>query len=353
MSEMRAGRPVSVGVIGTGYWGPNLVRNFARNPRSRVTVVCDSRPARAAEVAREYRVEHTAEANQAITRRDVDLVVIATPTATHHPLAKAAIEAGKHVLVTKPVTTRSDEAEELIDLAARRGVLLAVDHTFVYHGAVRKIRELVESGELGDIYYVDSVRINLGAFQHDVNVIWDLAPHDVSIIDYVLGGATPSDVSAVAAAHAGSATENIAYLTMRYGADVLAHIHVNWLAPAKIRRTIVGGSRRMVIYDDMEPSEKVRIYDKGVTITPATDDEVYTQLVSYRTGDMHAPQFDTREALAVEAEHVLECILTGGQPVADGRAGLRAVRILEAAQESMAKGSVAVPVRGAAAAVGA
>lgn len=336
-SRDRAGnrRPLHVAVIGCGYWGPNLVRNFARNEGSRVITVCDSRAERAAAVAREYGVESSGRPDEVVRRPDVDLVVVATPSFTHHSLARAAIEAGKHVLVTKPLTTTVGDAEDLVELARRRGVVLAVDHTFVYHGAVRKMRELAAAGDLGEIYYVDSVRINLGAFQHDVNVLWDLAPHDVSIIDFVLGGTAPVEVSAVAAAHAGSVQENIAYLTMRYPDGALAHVHVNWLAPAKIRRTIVGGSRRMVVYDDMEPSEKVRIYDKGVTITASSDDEVYSQLVSYRSGDMHAPQIDTREALAVEVEHLLECIAGGGTPVADGQAGLRAVRILEAAQASV------------------
>jgi predicted dehydrogenase len=246
----------------------------------------------------------------------------------------------------KPLTTTVEHAEELVDLAERAGVLLAVDHTFVYTGAVQKMRDLIESGDLGEIYYLDSVRINLGLFQADVNVIWDLAPHDISIIDYLMSGALPTEVSAVGACHAGSPTENIAYVTLRYGRDLLAHVHVNWLAPAKVRRTMVGGSRRMVVYDDMEPSEKIRIYDKGVTITPSSSqDEVYGQLVSYRSGDMHAPRLDGREALAVEAEHLLHCIRSGGTPRADGHAGLRIVRILSAAEQSIRKesGPVVLP----------
>lgn len=327
--------PLGVGVIGCGYWGPNLIRNFARQEGSRVRAVCDTRFERAQKLADEYRVPNvTDDAAALIARPDIDLVVIATPSFTHHALALAALEAGKHVLITKPLTTRADDAEELVALADRQGLVLAVDHTFVYTGAVRKVHDLVASGELGDVYYVDSVRINLGLFQSDVNVIWDLAPHDISIIDYVLGGVMPEQVSAIGAAHAGL-HENIAYVTMRYGPSVLAHVHVNWLAPAKIRRTIVGGSKRMVVYDDMEPSEKLRIYDKGVTITASDDDEVYSQLVSYRSGDMHVPQLDTREALAVEAEHIIDCIRRGATPVADGRSGLRAVRILEAAQQSI------------------
>ncbi len=331
--------PIRVGVIGCGYWGPNLIRNFARHDGARVVAACDAEPERAQTMASWYGIPLvTSNAMELIQSKNVDLVVVATPSRTHYALAKQAILAGKHVLVMKPMTTQVDHAEELVDLAARQGVMLAVDHTFVYSGAVRKMRELVVSGELGDVFYVDSVRINLGVFQSDVNVIWDLAAHDVSILDYVLGGASPTEVTAVSAAHAGSWAENIAYLTMRYPPDVLAHVHVNWLAPAKIRRTIIGGSRRMAVYDDMHPSEKLLIYDRGISIAPWSDREaVYGALVSYRSGDMSAPNLDAREALAVEVDHLLECIATGAAPIADGHSGLRTVRILEAA--NVASGS--------------
>jgi predicted dehydrogenase len=324
---------IRVGVIGCGYWGPNLIRNFARHDGARVMAVCDALPERAQKMASWYSVPLVASsAAELIESNSVDLVVVATPSQTHYSLAKQAILAGKHVLVMKPMTTQVDHAEELVDLAARNGVMLAVDHTFVYSAAVRKLRDLVVSGELGDVFYVDSVRINLGVFQSDVNVIWDLAVHDVSILDYVLGGTFPSEVTAVSAAHAGSWAANIAYLTMRYPPDVLAHVHVNWLAPAKIRRTIIGGSRRMAVYDDMHPSEKLLVYDRGVSIAPWTDPEdVYSALVSYRSGDMSAPRLDDREALAVEIDHLLESIWTGTPPITDGLSGLRTVRILEAA----------------------
>lgn len=340
---MTTSRSLGIGVVGCGYWGPKLVRNFARLEDVEVVTVCDSQRARAAQMAREYHIGSVAQRTEdLIDDPRVHLVVVATPSYTHHELAKQAIDAGKHVIVTKPLTTRVDHAEELVDLADRRGVVLAVDHTFVYTGAVQRIRDLVHGGELGDIYYVDSVRINLGLFQSDVNVLWDLAPHDISIIDFVLGGQPATDVSAIAACHAGSRTENIAYLTMRYGSGILAHVHVNWLAPAKVRRTIIGGSRRMIVYDDMEPSEKLRIYDAGVTITPAlSQDEVHGQVVVYRAGDMWVPKVDTREALAVQAEHVVECIRTGTRPLADGRAGLRVVEVLELAQKSLARSALA------------
>lgn len=329
---------IGVGVIGCGYWGPNLVRNFARNERSQIVGVCDARYERAARVGAEYRVPLiTDQPAKLFAAKEIQLIVLATPSFTHFDLAREALQAGKHLLVMKPLTTRVDHAEELVALAAQRGLVLGVDHTFVYTGAVRRIKELVDAGELGDIFYIDSVRINLGLFQSDVNVVWDLAPHDVSIIDYLLSGQEPREVSAIGAKHVGSPTENIAYLTLRYSDHLLAHIHVNWLAPAKVRRTIVGGSRRMVIYDDVEPSEKIKVYDKGVTISQRNGDAdaAYQMLVQYRSGDMSAPNLDSREALAVESNHIIDCILAGSRPLADGAAGLRVVRILELAQRSI------------------
>jgi predicted dehydrogenase len=339
-------RGVGVGVIGLGYWGPNLVRNFSRHDQGRVVALCDAQLDRAERAGAGVGASLvTTQAAELIAHPEVELVVVATPSGTHYPLARAAIDAGKHVLIMKPMTTRVDEAEELVERAAAQGVLLAVDHTFVYTGAVRRMRAMVESGELGDVYYLDSVRINLGLFQSDVNVIWDLAPHDISIIDYILGGRMPDEVSAIGASHAGSPHENIAYVTLRYGPDVLAHVHVNWLAPAKVRRTIVGGSRKMLIYDDVQPSEKLLVYDRGVTIAPWNDpEELYTtQMVSYRSGDMHAPRLDDREALSLEAEEIIAAILYGGSVVADGHSGLRTVRILDAAERSVRSGGM--PVR--------
>jgi len=278
---------------------------------------------------------------------DLDLIVVATPSFSHFPLAKAALEAGKHVLVMKPLTTRTEHAEELCALAERQGVLLAVDHTFVFTAAVRKMRELIAAGEIGDLYYFDSVRINLGLIQTDVNVVWDLAPHDVSIMDYLIGQ-EPVSVSATGAAHGGSPTENIAYLTVRYEGSLIGHVHVNWLAPAKVRRTIVGGSRKMMIYDDMEASEKLKVYDKGFSIaTDTTVEKQYQLMISYRSGDMHAPNLDTREGLAVEVENVIRAI-NGLEPlVVDGVAGWRVVRILEAAQRSIGQGGSLVPATAA------
>ena len=336
-------RALRVGVIGCGYWGPNLVRNFARHPHSQVQAVCDVRYERASRIGAEYRIPTvTDQAAEVVKAPDLDLIVIATPVFTHYELAREAIRAGKHVLVMKPLATRSDQAEELCALAEAQGVLIAVDHTFVFTGAVRRMKQLIVAGEIGDLYYFDSVRINLGLIQTDVNVIWDLAPHDVSIMDYLIGQ-EPVTISAVGAAHGGSPTENIAYVTVRFGGSLLGHVHVNWLAPAKVRRTIVGGSKRMLIYDDMEASEKLKVYDKGFSVSSNAESE-YQLLISYRTGDMHAPQLDTREALAVEVDNVVRAV-QGTEPlVVDGPAGSRVVRILEAAQRSIEGGGGLIPL---------
>jgi predicted dehydrogenase len=336
-------RKLGVGVIGCGYWGPNIIRNVQRNDEAHVVVACDRELERASRVAGEYRVSTVSDKpDDVLASAEVELVVIATPTSTHHGLAKAAIMAGKHVLAMKPLTDSSEQAEELCVLAQRQGVLLAVDHTFLFTGAVRKMRQLVADGAVGQIHYFDSVRINLGLIQADVNVLWDLAPHDVSIMDFLIRS-EPVQVSAVGAAHGGSPTENIAYLTVRYDNSLLGHVHVNWLAPAKIRRTIVGGSKRMLVYDDMEPSEKLRVYDKGFSAEQPAPENGYRLLISYRSGDMHAPRLDSREALAVEVENVVGAIRGREELVADGVSGLRVVRIIEAAQASLREGGT--PVR--------
>ncbi len=275
----------------------------------------------------------TTSARELIDDPSVDAVVIATPVASHFDLAMAALRAGKHVLVEKPMAATSEEALRLIDEAARRRLVLMVDHTFVYTGAVRKIRELAAAGELGDIYYYDSVRINLGLFQHDVNVFWDLATHDLSIMDFVLRQ-TPSAVSATGLAHVAGEPENIGYMTMFFDAPLIAHVHVSWLAPVKVRRTLLGGSRRMIVFDDLEASEKVKVYDRGISLNPSPEN-VYQMLVGYRTGDMSAPNIAVGEALSVEAAHFVDCIDRRQTPVTDGQAGLRVVRLLEAATQSM------------------
>jgi predicted dehydrogenase len=327
---------IRVGVIGYGYWGPNLVRNFADCSSTKVTAVCDLRPERRAAAERRYPgILTTPDPSALITAPTVDAVVIATPVEYHFDLAMLAIREGKHVLVEKPIASSSEQASRLIDEAARRRVVLMVDHTFVYTSAVQTMHDFVAKGELGDIYYYDSVRINLGLFQHDVNVLWDLAVHDLSIMDYVLRQ-QPVAVSATGLAHVPAEPENIAYMTMFFEGALIGHIHVNWLAPVKVRRTLLGGSRRMVVFDDLEASEKLKVYDKGISLNPSTEN-VYQMLVGYRTGDMWAPKLAMSEALSVEAAHFADCINAGSRPITDGEAGLRVVRLLEAANESMAE----------------
>jgi predicted dehydrogenase len=325
---------IRVGVIGYGYWGPNLVRRFVEERGSELAAVSDVRANRLDVVrTRHPTVRTETDYRQLLADPTIDAIAIATPVTTHFELALQALRADKHVLVEKPLTNTSEQAIRLIEEAERRKRVLMVDHTFVYTGAVRKIKELVSRGELGDIYYYDSVRVNLGLFQHDVNVIWDLAVHDLSIMDHILP-AQPSAVSAVGMSHVPGEPGNIAYITLFFDTPVIAHIHVNWLAPAKIRRTLIGGQRKMIVYDDLEPSEKIRVYDKGITVTQDAE-SVYQMLISYRVGDMWAPHVDLTEALSTEVTHFLQCIAQGERPLTDGACGLRVVRILEAATSSM------------------
>jgi predicted dehydrogenase len=327
---------IRVGIVGYGYWGPNLVRNFSEAPDTTVTAVSDLRPERLSLVNRRYPgVQTTTSVEELLANPAVDAVAISTPVSTHFELGMRALKAGKHVLIEKPMTGTSQEAMALIAEAERRGLVLMVDHTFVYTGAVRKIRDLIGGGQLGEPYYYDSVRVNLGLFQHDVDVIWDLAVHDLAIMDYVLDS-HPSAVAATGMSHVAGGPENIAYLTAFFQKNLIAHINVNWLSPVKVRRTLIGGSKQMIVYDDMEPSEKVKVYDKGITVTGGPE-SVYKMMIGYRTGDMFAPQLDMGEALRAEAQHFAHCIEHGTRPLTDGYAGLRVVRMLEAATQSMKK----------------
>jgi predicted dehydrogenase len=341
---------ITVGVIGCGYWGPNLARNFVENEAARLAWVCDTDERRLAEIGRRYPAARTTpDYRQLLADPALDAVVIVTPAATHHPFAKEALEAGKHVLIEKPLTKCARESEELIRLADERGLTLMVDHTFVYTGAVRKIKEIVAGGELGDLLYFDSTRINLGLFQDDINVVWDLAPHDLSIMDYLIERA-PTGVTATGSCHVKPGIENIAYVMLHFDSEFIAHFHFNWLSPVKIRRTLIAGSRKMIVYDDIEPIEKVRVYDKGVTTTngngagSATQaggdekEEAYRTLVSYRTGDVWVPKLDGTEALRHVCAEFLDAIRESRAPLTDGAAGLRVVRLLEAAQESINEG---------------
>lgn len=340
---------LGIGIIGIGYWGPNLVRNFtALSDKCRVVGVCDQRPERIEFIQANYpSIKGYESDDQLIHDSEVDAVVIATPVFTHHRLAKMALEAGKHVLLEKPLTSTVAEAEELIEIAAKKNVTLMVDHTFLYTGAVRKMKSLVDSGEIGDMLYFDSVRVNLGLFQHDINVIWDLAPHDISICDYV-SGKRAIGVNAVGFAHYGQSVENISYLTVWYEDNLLAHIHVNWLAPVKVRMTLIGGTKQMIVYDDTEPSEKIKIYDKRVEFRDAAGKEdrerVYKALVEYRTGDMRAPRIDSTEALKLVAQEFLESVSEQRRPLTSGEDGLHVVSILEAADKSLKQGGARIEI---------
>jgi predicted dehydrogenase len=304
-------------------------------PGSSVLGVSDLRDGRLAEAQSRYpSIKTTKNPQDLFTDSSINAIAIATPVSSHFELAMQALRAGKHVLVEKPLASNSEHAERLIEEAAKRKLVLMVDHTFVYTGAVRKICEMVTTGALGEIYYYDSVRVNLGLFQHDVNVIWDLAVHDLSIMDYVLAS-KPVAVSATGISHISGQPENVAYITLFFSNNQIAHVHVNWLAPVKVRRTLIGGSEKMIVYDDLEPSEKIKVYDKGVTLAPQRE-EVYELLVSYRSGDMWAPKLDQTEGLRTEAIHFIDCIENSNCPQTDGAAGLRIVRLLEAAEKSLA-----------------
>lgn len=328
---------IGVGIIGYGYWGPNLVRNFYETEGCRVVAVSDLREPQLARVRARYpTVETTTDYRDLLRDPRIDAVAIATPVSTHFDLGMQALRAGKHVMVEKPMTMDVEQAMRLVDEAELRRRVLAVDHTFVYTSAVRKMRELTVNGDLGDVYYYDSVRVNLGLFQHDVNVIWDLAVHDLSIMDFVLP-AQPVAVTASGIGHVPGEPENMAYVTLHFDSAVMAHVHVNWLAPVKVRRTLLGGSKKMIVYDDLEPSEKIKVYDKGITVNGNGngDGPRYDMLVGYRAGDVWSPQLEMTEAIGVELRHFLACIENNTIPTADGHAGLRVVRMLEAATQSM------------------
>ena len=323
-----------VGVIGYGYWGPNLVRNFLANPGTHVTMVADLDAGRRATIERMYpTITTVADAEAVIASDQVDAVVIATPLFTHHPLAKAALEAGKHVLVEKPLASSVAECEELERIAAANQLIVMVDHTFVYTGAVRKVRELVTAGRLGRVLYFDSVRINLGLFQPDFNVVWDLAPHDLSILDYVLEREARW-VSAIGANHYGK-HENLAYLTIGFDDELMAHVHCNWVAPVKTRRITIAGTDRMLVYDDTQPAERVKIYETGVDVQHLDVEASHRMNVQYRTGDVLIPKLDPSEALRLVAQSFEQSCRTGEPSPSDIKAGTRVVRMLEAAQESI------------------
>jgi predicted dehydrogenase len=324
---------IRVGVIGYGYWGPNIVRNFNNGDISRVVMVCDQRPESLRKAQQSYpQVNVTLDSAHLTNSAQIDAVAVVTPVWTHFELAKAALKNGKHVFVEKPFTFTAAQAEELVNLSEQKNLLIMVDHTFLFTGAVQKIRQLIDDGTLGNLYYYDSTRVNLGLFQHDVNVIWDLAPHDLSIMDYLIQE-MPDGVVATAEKHL-NCLEDIAFLTFYFPRNVIAHVNVNWLSPVKVRTTLIGGEKKMVVWNDLEADEKIRIYDKGVEKTTNAEG-IYEILVKYRTGDMWAPQIEHTEALKKELEYFAECIESNRTPVNDGKAGWRVVQMLEAANKSL------------------
>lgn len=324
--------PLRVGVIGYGYWGPNIVRNLYSLDGCSVAMLCDRNPAALDKARRTYpALPMATDASELLTSTEIDAVAIVTPVWTHYELARTALENGKHVFVEKPFTSNSQQAEELIELADRKNLRIMVDHTFLFTGAVKKIRELIDKGVLGPLFYFDSARVNLGLFQHDVSVVWDLAPHDLSIMDHVIRDKAQA-VVATGGSHLNGHTD-MAFITVYFPDNVLAHINVNWLSPVKVRITLIGGRDKMLVWNDLEVDEKIKVYDKGVTVTNA--EGVYDLLVSYRSGDVWAPRVDQTEALKVELAYFLDCIRTGATPFNDGRAGLRIVRMLEAIDRSM------------------
>ena len=322
-----------VGIVGYGYWGPNIVRNFAAAAGAEVRAVCDTNPKVLQKLAAQLpAVKTTTRSADVTTSPDIDVVAVVTPVSSHFEIAKNALENGKHIFVEKPFAASSDEARRLIELAQRKGLRIMVDHTFLFTPAVNKMKELVDKDVLGKIYYYDSTRINLGLFQHDVNVLWDLAPHDLAIVDYVLGKPAKA-ITANGVDHLGKGIENIAFLTLYYDDGTIAHFNVNWLSPVKIRLTLIGGDKKMLVWDDLSPDEKIRVYDRGVDVADA--EGVHKLLVSYRSGDMWAPRLDQTEALAAEIKCFLAGIRGDTPFINDGEAGLRVVRILEASTESI------------------
>src|SRR2546427_1317353 len=323
---------IKFGVIGYGYWGPNVVRNLSTLEGGEMVAVSDKSPAARRRVQKTYPgLRVTADASELFTSTEIDAIAVVTPVWTHYELAKRALENGKHVFVEKPFTSTVAQAEELIELAERKKLKIMVDHTFLFTGAVRRIRQLIDNDTLGHLYYYDSTRVNLGLFQHDVNVIWDLAPHDLSIMDHLIKQ-KPEAVVATGERHLNGVAD-IAFMTIYYPDNMIGHINVNWLSPVKVRTTLIGGEKKMLVWNDIEADEKIKVYDKGVQFT--NGEAVYQQLVSYRTGDMWAPRVEQVEALRAEAAYFIECITQDKKPFNDGQAGLRVVSMLEAADKSL------------------
>ena len=337
-SPARMSSTIKFGVVGYGYWGPNIVRNLQGIENVEIAAVCDKSSTARRRVHKNHpQIYVMTDASEVMTSPEIDAVAIVTPVWTHFELAKQALENGKHIFVEKPFTSNVRQAEELINLAQRKNLKIMVDHTFVFTGAVRKIKQLLHEGLLGKLYYYDSTRVNLGLFQHDINVVWDLAPHDLSILDYVLEQ-SPEALVATGQKHL-NGLEDIAFITLYFPDSVIAHVNVNWLSPVKVRTTLIGGEKKMLVWNDLEADEKIKVYDKGVKRT--NGDGVYDLRVSYRAGDMWAPRVDQLEALKLETQYFVDCILNNQTPFNDARAGLRVVRILEAVDRSLSnKGGI-------------
>ncbi len=322
----------SIGVIGYGYWGPNIVRNFSSLDGARVHSVCDSSEEALKRASKAYpQISTTRDTRDVLTSPEIDAVAVITPVSMHYEFAKKALENGKHVFVEKPFTATAAQAETLIELAERKKLTIMVDHTFIFTGAVKKIKQLISEKILGELYYYDSVRVNLGLFQPDVNVIWDLAPHDFSVMDFLIDE-RPAAVSACGKAHVNE-LEDMAYVTVQFNNNMIAHFNVNWLSPVKVRTTLIGGEKKMLVWNDLEADEKIKVYDKGVDIRNL--ETLYKLRVNYRSGDMYAPRVEQVEALKLETEYFVRCATTGERPINDGHAGLRVVKVLEACNESI------------------
>ncbi|HBA90120.1 MAG TPA: oxidoreductase [Geobacter sp.] len=337
---------INVGIVGFGYWGPNVARNFHSTPGARLIAISDADEkslGRARQAYPEVRLER--DCHELLTAKDVDVIAIVTPVSSHFDIARKALSNGKHIFIEKPFTASVADAEKLIEMAERNKLKIMVDHTFLFNGAVKKIKELIDDGVLGDLYYFDSIRVNLGLFQKDVNVVWDLAPHDLSIMDHLLQ-MEPSAVMATGVAHFGNELEDVAYITIYFPNNVIAHLNVNWLSPVKIRTTLIGGQKKMLVWNDLVSDEKIRVYDKGVegvdTLCTESKEKSYGLRLSYRSGDMWAPRVSQVEALKDETQYFIDCINNNATPKNDGHAGLRVVRMLEAIKDSLSTGGALV-----------
>jgi predicted dehydrogenase len=335
---------IKTALIGYGYWGKNIVRNFVENPNIDLKIVCDISDERLKALNDKYGdIKTTKNVDDVFYDNEIDLVAIITPVSTHFELAKKSLLNGKHVFVEKPFTCTSDQATELIDIADNLNLIIMVDHTFLFTNSVKMMKQLVDNGELGNLYYYDSVRVNLGLFQHDVNVLWDLAPHDIAIMNYLIDDLQILSVNAVGSAHFDKDLEDVAHLHIKFSNNFIANFHVNWLSPVKIRHTMVSGDKKMLLWDDLQNDEKIKIYDKGVD--SSSIENIYKLLFEYRSGDMYAPKIEHSEALKLETEHLVDCIINGKIPINDGIEGLKTITILEASDKSIKNGGKEIKIK--------